>query len=108
MTALGVIITLAILAFLFYLVIVVRKKTITPSYEVKGKSATTYFIGFKDVEEPDIRKNSAIMDVLTVKMDTRDGYSVASTINDTKLRDLLMKEYNLKPKNVIVTYRQVL
>ncbi|MDY5973411.1 hypothetical protein [Streptococcus hyovaginalis] len=42
-----------------------------------------------------------------VKFDTEDGYSVASSINDRKLRDLVMAEFNLKASQVIVTYRQV-
>ncbi|WP_449166129.1 hypothetical protein [Streptococcus hyovaginalis] len=42
-----------------------------------------------------------------VKFETEDGYSVASSINDRKLRDLIMAEFNLKPSQVIVTYRQV-
>ena len=99
---------IAIMALLFYLILKVRKKTITPTYQGKnGKPASTYFISFKGVDKPNIRQNQSIMDVLAIKFETPDGFAVASTINDVKLRELIVREYQLKLKNVIVTFRQL-
>ncbi|WP_398600716.1 hypothetical protein ACFSN5_09430 [Streptococcus tangpeifui] len=99
---------IAILGLIFYLILWVRKRITTPTYQGKsGKPASTYFINFKENDKPDIRQNSKLMDILSIKYETSDGFVVASTINDIKLRQLIMREYQLKLKNVIVTYRQL-
>lgn len=105
---LGILVTVAIIGLVFYLIFGVRKRITTPTYQEKnGKTASTYFINFKGTDKPDIRQNSKLMDILSIKYETSDGFVVASTINDVKLRQLIMQEYQLKLKNVIVTYRQV-
>ncbi|MGT2930463.1 hypothetical protein ACVR1G_09605 [Streptococcus dentasini] len=100
---------IAIIVLIFYLILWVRKRITTPTYQGEnGKPASTYFISFKETDKPDIRQNSKLMDILSIKYETSDGFVVASTINDVKLRDLIMQEYQLKLKNVIITYRQVI
>ncbi|MDY3024943.1 MAG: hypothetical protein SOS23_06465 [Streptococcus hyovaginalis] len=84
----------------------VRRKLITPAYG-KTKKYTTYFITFKNTTRPELRTNNHFKEVAKVTFETEDGYSVASSINDRKLRDFIMAEFNLKPSQVIVTYRQV-
>ncbi len=64
-------------------------------------------IRFKNTTRPELRTNNHFKEVAKVKFETEDGYSVASSINDRKLRDFIMAEFNLKPSQVIVTYRQV-
>lgn len=105
----GFIVVFIMILSIGMLVIGLKKKVLTPSVTTgDGKMTNNYFIGFSGVEIPDIRENEAIMSVLSiVKYNTSKGYVVASTINDTKLRELILKEYNLKPKNVIVTHRQL-
>ncbi len=83
----------------------VRKNLITPIYG-ENKKYTTYFINFKNSTRPDLRTSDRFKEVAKVKFETEDGYSVASSINDRKLRDLIMSEFNLKTSQVIVTYRQ--
>ncbi len=81
---------------------------ISPTHkDGKGRARVTYFIRFKEVAIPDLSENPAFNEVASIKFKSNDGYSVASTINDVKLRDLLMKEYHLEAKNVIVTHRQM-
>lgn len=92
--------------FFCRIVIGVRRKLITPAYG-KTKKYTTYFINFKNTTRPDLRTSGHFNEVAKVKFDTEAGYSVASSINYRKLRDLIMAEFNLKPSQVIVTYRQV-
>ncbi|WP_162011748.1 hypothetical protein [Streptococcus sp. S784/96/1] len=93
---------------MWFLFVGLKKKQLTPSVVTKdGKTMNNYFIGFSDTSIPDIRQNNKIMSVLSVKYNTLDGYAVASTINDVKLREMILEEYDLKPKNVRVTFRQI-
>lgn len=102
----GLIVIVGFMFLFFWIVIGVRRKLITPSYG-KTKKYTTYFINFKNTDRPDLRTSDRFKEVAKVKFETEDGYSVASSINDRKLRDLVMAEFNLKASQVIVTYRQV-
>ncbi|MGT2832946.1 hypothetical protein [Streptococcus halotolerans] len=102
----GLIVIVGFMYFFCRIVIGARKNLIAPSYG-ENKKYTTYFINFKNTTRPDLRTSDRFNEVAKVKFDTEDGYSVASSINDRKLRDLVMAEFNLKPSQVIVTYRQV-
>lgn len=102
----GLIVIVSFMYFFCRIVIGVRKNLITPTYG-ENKKYTTYFINFKNTTRPDLRISDRFNEVAKVKFDTEAGYSVASSINDRKLRDLVMAEFNLKPSQVIVTYRQV-
>ncbi|BAH81899.1 hypothetical protein [Streptococcus dysgalactiae] len=92
----GLIVIVGFMYFFFRLVIGVRRKLITPAYG-KTKKYTTYFVNFKNTDRPDLRTSSHFNEVAKVKVDTEDSYSVASSINDKKLRDLIMSELGLKP-----------
>ncbi|MGV3109207.1 hypothetical protein [Streptococcus pluranimalium] len=102
----GLIVIVGFMYFFCRIVIGVRKNLIIPTYG-ENKKYTTYFINFKNTTRPDLRTSDRFNEVAKVKFDTEDGYSVASSINDRKLRDLVMAEFNLKASQVIVTYRQV-
>ncbi|MGT2802048.1 hypothetical protein [Streptococcus henryi] len=78
-----------------------KKKT--PSYKINKKDHNNYFIGFSDVEVPDIRQNEILMNNVMVKYNTKNGFAVSSKINDDKLKELLMNQYHLTPKQVQVT-----
>lgn len=78
-----------------------KKKT--PSYKINKKDHNNYFIGFSDVEVPDIRQNEILMNNVMVKYNTKNGFAVSSKINDAKLKELLMNQYHLTPKQVQVT-----
>ena len=101
----GLVVIFGFMYLFIRIVIGVRRRQITPAYGTDTKH-TTYFISFKSSDKPDIRHNDALNQVVKVKFETEDGYSVASSLNDRRLRDLIMKEFDLKPSQVIVTYRQ--
>lgn len=56
----------------------------------------------KDVEVPDLVANSKLVDTLTVEMQHKDWYLVNSKINEVELRKLIIEEYNLPMKDVVV------
>jgi hypothetical protein len=56
----------------------------------------------KGVEVPDLAANPKLAENLTVKMQHKDWYLVNSKINDVELRKLIIEEYNLPMKDVIV------
>lgn len=60
-----------------------------------------YIIHFKS-DIPDISKNAKIMDKVAIIENTADGYVVHSSINDSKLHQLITQEYALEPKQVYV------
>lgn len=56
----------------------------------------------KGVEVPDLVANSKLVDTLTVEMQHKDRYLVNSKINEVELRKLIIEEYNLPMKDVVV------
>lgn len=56
----------------------------------------------KGVEVPDLVANSKLVDTLTVEMQHKDWYLVNSKINEVELRKLIIEEYNLPMKDVVV------
>ncbi|CQR23821.1 hypothetical protein BN1356_00190 [Streptococcus varani] len=56
----------------------------------------------KGVEVPDPVANSKLVDTLTVEMQHKDWYLVNSKINEVELRKLIIEEYNLPMKDVVV------
>lgn len=61
----------------------------------------TYVIKFsKGVAVPDLAGNPAVTQHLTIKLKNEDGFVVDSDINDVKIRDLIMKTYQLEKKDV--------
>lgn len=73
------------------------------AYLIKGTSQSNYFIQFSGVEVPDLKANSRLADVIFIKYTIKNGYCVSSKINDSNLKELIMKEYDLKSSHVTVT-----
>ena len=68
----------------------------------------TYRIDFsKGLNVPDLSTNPKLADVLTFDIKHKDWYVVASKLNDVALRQLLMEEYNLPMKDVVVTSTRI-
>lgn len=68
----------------------------------------TYRIDFsKGLNVPDLSTNPKLADVLTFDIKHQDWYVVASKLNDVALRQLLMEEYNLPMKDVVVTSTRI-
>ena len=68
----------------------------------------TYRIDFsKGLNVPDLSTNPKLADFLTFEIKHKDWYVVSSKINDVALRQLLMEEYNLPMKDVVVTSTRI-
>ena len=68
----------------------------------------TYRIDFsKGLNVPDLSTNPKLADVLTFDIKHKDWYVVSSKINDVALRQLLMEEYHLPMKDVVVTSTRI-
>lgn len=68
----------------------------------------TYRIDFsKGLNVPDLSTNPKLADVLTFEIKHKDWYVVSSKINDVALRQLLMEEYHLPMKDVVVTSTRI-
>lgn len=68
----------------------------------------TYRIDFsKGLNVPDLSTNPKLADVLTFDIKHKDWYVVGSKLNDVALRQLLMEEYNLPMKDVVVTSTRI-
>jgi hypothetical protein len=68
----------------------------------------TYRIDFsKELNVPDLSTNPKLADVLTFEIKHKDWYVVSSKINDVALRQLLMDEYKLPMKDVVVTSTRI-
>lgn len=64
----------------------------------------TYRITFsKGINMPDLSTNPKLADILIFEIKQKDWYIVSSKLNDVKLRDLLMEEYAISMKDVVVT-----
>ena len=67
-----------------------------------------YRIDFsKGLNVPDLSANPKLAEVLTFEIKHKDWYVVSSKINDVALRQLLMEEYNLPMKDVVVTSTRI-
>ena len=68
----------------------------------------TYRIDFsKGLNVPDLSTNPKLADVLTFDIKHKDWYVVSSKLNDVALRQLLMEEYHLPMKDVVVTSTRI-
>lgn len=69
---------------------------------------STYRIQFgKGVAVPDLAANSKLAEILTVENKQEDWCVVNSKLNDEELRKLLVEEYNLPMKDVVVVSTQI-
>lgn len=75
----------------------------TPTYKVDRQGYNNYFISFRNIDKPDIRQNDTIMANVIAKHKTKDCFVVSSKISNSALKELLMAEYQLSPKQVQVT-----
>lgn len=68
----------------------------------------TYRIDFsKGLNVPDLSTNPKLADVLIFEIKHKDWYVVSSKLNDVALRQLLMEEYHLPMKDVVVTSTRI-
>lgn len=77
---------------------------------VRRKSENRYSIHFKHVGKPiDLRQNGRLMEEIDIISDDIEKgiYSVQSYLSDIKLKELLMKEYQLTLNQVIVQSQQL-
>ncbi|AXI64958.1 hypothetical protein J8K62_01480 [Streptococcus suis] len=65
---------------------------------------TLYFVRFKGVNPPDLANSSVFNQVAKIKCAKGDTYQVTSTVNDVKLRDVIMDEFQLKSSEIVVYY----
>ena len=64
---------------------------------------TSYKITFcKDVDIPDLAKNDKLKEYFRIQSQQEDGYLVSSKINDVNLRQLIMDEYGLTKKDLLI------
>lgn len=64
---------------------------------------TSYVIQFQNgMEVPDLSKNHRLLEVARIQSKHENGYLVSSKINDTNLRQLIMDEYDLTKKDVLI------
>ena len=100
---------IAIIAGLVYFIIALRRKLITPRVvDAKGRQAVNYFIDFKKGVLPDLEGDAAFLELATVKYKTDNGYCVASTVNDARLKEFIKTNYQLELSQFTVTTRQFL
>ncbi|RRD31532.1 hypothetical protein EII38_04740 [Streptococcus minor] len=68
----------------------------------------TYRIQFsKGLNLPDLSANPKLADILTFKIKQKDWYIVKSKVNDTVLRKILMEEYDVAMKDVVVVSTRI-
>ena len=97
------------IAGLVYFLIAMRRKLITPRVvDAKGRQAVNYFIDFKKGVLPDLEGDAAFLELATVKYKTGNGYCVASTVNDARLKEFIKTNYQLELSQFTVTTRQML
>ena len=85
---------IGIIAGLVYFLIAMRRKLITPRVvDAKGRQAVNYFIDFKKGVLPDLEGDAAFLELATVKYKTDTGYCVASTVNDSRLKEFIKTNY---------------
>ena len=64
---------------------------------------TSYRIVFNQgVAVPDLSQNQRLLEVARIQSQQEDGYLVSSKINDTDLRQLIMDDYGLTKKDVLI------
>lgn len=56
----------------------------------------------KGVEVPDLAANPKFADTITIEMQHKDWYLVDSRVEGSVLRKLIIEEYNLPMKDVVV------
>ncbi|MFI3139355.1 hypothetical protein HC239_08770 [Streptococcus suis] len=100
--AVEIVVIVVVMAVLVYLLINMWKFIATSAGQ-KG-SATLYFVRFKGVNPPDLANSSVFNRVAKIQRAKGDTYQVTSTVNDVKLRDLIMDEFQLKSSEVVVYY----
>lgn len=96
----GIIVIVGFMAALVYLLINIWQVRATSAGQTDG--ATLYFVRFKGVNPPDLANSSVFNQVAKIIRAKGDTYQVASTVNDAKLRDLIMDEFQLNPSEVVV------
>lgn len=68
----------------------------------------TYRIQFsKGLNLPDLSANPKLADILTFEIKQKDWYIVKSKVNDTVLRKILMEEYDVAMKDVVVVSTRI-
>lgn len=68
----------------------------------------TYRIQFsKGLNLPDLSTNPKLADILTFEIKQKDWYIVKSKVNDTVLRKILMEEYDVAMKDVVVVSTRI-
>lgn len=70
--------------------------------DVSGESRSNYIIYFSGVEAPRLEENIRLKEVVVIKKNAENRYHVLSTINDVKLKELLISEYDLLPSNIVI------
>ncbi|MBF0776840.1 hypothetical protein IR108_08805 [Streptococcus sp. 19428wD3_AN2] len=96
----GIVVIVVIMAVLVYLLTNVWRIRATSVGQTDG--TTLYFVRFKGVNPPDLANSSVFNQVAKIKRAKGDTYQISSTVNDVKLRDLMMDEFQLKPSEVVV------
>ena len=75
--------------------------------DAKGRKAVNYFIRFKDgVAIPDLRQEPTFKEVGSIKFEKVDGYCIASTLSDAKLKEFFETTYQLKPGQYTISTGQ--
>ena len=98
----GIIVIVAFMAALVYLLINIWQIRTASAGQTDG--ATLYFVRFNGVNPPDLANSSVFNQVAKIIRAKGDTYQVASTVNDAKLRELIMDEFQLKSSEVVVCY----
>ncbi|AUA19784.1 hypothetical protein [Streptococcus suis] len=95
----GIIVIVVFMAALIYLLINIWQ---TRAASAGQTGATLYFVRFNGVNPPDLANSSVFNQVAKIIRANGDTYQVASTVNDAKLRELIMDEFQLKSSEVVV------
>lgn len=83
-------------------------KLYTPrTRDAKGRKSVNYFVRFKDgVAIPDLRQEPTFKEIGSIKFEKVDGYCIASTLSDAKLKEFFETTYQLKPGQYTISTGQ--
>lgn len=105
---LGILLVLVIWIAGIQFYIFMSKKLYAPrTVDARGCKAVNYFIRFKEgVAVPDLRREPSFKEIGSIKFEKVDGYCIASTLSDAKLKEFFETTYQLKPDQYTISTGQ--